>query len=164
MPSHASQGTTYIPDVREEAQIIDFAQALEEHGITPPESRPALIDADGRRTEIPEKIFEVLRQVATALAQRRGVTVAFPETLLTTQQAADFLGMSRPTLIKLLEQGAIAYTLTGRHRRIRLADVVAYQTRLRSRRKAQFAEQAADAQHTEAYKATADDHTVDRRR
>jgi excisionase family DNA binding protein len=68
------------------------------------------------------------------MAQGKAVTVAPHHTTLTTQQAADLIGVSRPTLIKLLDEGEIAYTQPGRHRRLRLSDVLAYRDRIRHER------------------------------
>jgi excisionase family DNA binding protein len=47
---------------------------------------------------------------------------------LTTQEAADMLNVSRPHLVKLLESGALAFHKTGKHRRIRFADLMAFKT------------------------------------
>ena len=52
--------------------------------------------------------------------------VAPYDTTLTTQDAADYLGVSRPTLVKLLEQGDIPFTRIGRHRRVTLSDLQHY--------------------------------------
>ena len=94
-----------------------------------------LVLADGTRLPLPEPIAEVLSEVAHALAQGQAVTVAPQHTTLTTQQAADLLGVSRPTLVKLLESGELPYTQPGRHRRIRLTDLLAYRERIRTERK-----------------------------
>jgi len=64
---------------------------------------------------------------------RKALTIAPLDQRLTTQEAANFLGISRPTLVKLLGQGEISYErpAAGRHRRVRLNDVLDYQRRKR---------------------------------
>lgn len=66
--------------------------------------------------------LELLRHVGSGHA----VTLVPIQELLTTQQAADLLNVSRPHLIKLLEQGAMPYSFVGRHRRIKAQDVFDY--------------------------------------
>src|SRR6266511_2543238 len=58
----------------------------------------------GERIELPAEVFEVLRQVVLAMTEGQAVTVAPHHQTLTTQEAADLLGVSRPTLVRLLEQ------------------------------------------------------------
>jgi excisionase family DNA binding protein len=78
---------------------------------------------------LPDQVVDALRQALVALAQDQAVTIFPTATLLTTQQAADVLGVSRPTIIKILDAGEIPYITPGRHRRISLTDVLAYQQR-----------------------------------
>ncbi len=122
---------TYVPDDRRDAQIVDFVRALEAAGGSAPDVRPVLVSADGARFELPEAMYEVLRQVADALASGMGVTVAPMNAMLTTQEAADLLGVARPTLVRILERGEIPMDKPGRHRFVRLQDLVAYQARQR---------------------------------
>jgi excisionase family DNA binding protein len=126
---------TYLLDSGEVADVVDLAQILRDRGVHVPPSRPALTDADGKRIELPEVVFEALRYVVEAMSRGQGVTIAPRNAMLTTQEAADFLGISRPTLVRLLEQGEIAYDKRGRHRRVRLADLLDYQERARTERR-----------------------------
>ena len=132
--SAADEATTYLLESRELAEVVDLVQALKDRGVEVPRRRPALINSDGARMELPEPVFEALLQVVTAMSQGLGVTVAPHNALLTTQEGADFLGISRPTLIKLLEGSEIPYERRGRHRRVRLSDLLEYQEHSRSER------------------------------
>lgn len=78
---------------------------------------------------VPDEVRAALLQVVEVLIDHQAVTVTGTNTVLTTQQAADVLGVSRPTLIRLLESGQIDYTTPNRHRRVRLDDVLAFQRR-----------------------------------
>lgn len=86
---------------------------------------------EGRETLIPQEVYNALRDVVEALRRGQAITVAPHDTVLTTQEAADVLGISRPTFVKILERGDIEYTKPGRHRRVLLSDVLAYQRRSR---------------------------------
>lgn len=99
-------------------------------------SKAALIDPAGDARPIPDEIFRILEQVTNALAAGEGITVVPQGMTMTTQQAADFLAISRPTLVRLLESGAIPFDKPGRHRRVRLEDLLDYQATFRADRRA----------------------------
>ncbi|HEX6683570.1 MAG TPA: excisionase family DNA-binding protein [Candidatus Limnocylindrales bacterium] len=84
------------------------------------------------RVELPPEIYRALRLVVDALRQGLAVTVAPTGQTLTTQQAADLLGVSRPTVIKLLAGKKIPYERAGSHRRIMLRDLLAYREQRRA--------------------------------
>ena len=84
---------------------------------------------DGEREqpiELPAGAVELLSHVLEAMAAGQGVTLIPENAELTTVQAADVLSVSRPYLIKLLDRGAIPHRKVGKHRRVRMEDVVAY--------------------------------------
>lgn len=87
---------------------------------------------------VPDEAVPGLLRLLEALA--RGQSPMFVEDAegLTTQEAADLLNVSRPTLVKLLEDGAIPYRRVGTHRRLRLADVLAYRETRSQRQKDAF--------------------------
>lgn len=112
---------------------------------------PALVDRDGARIDLPDELFEVLRDVATALSQGLAVSVAPQHTTLTTSEAANLLGISRPTLVRLLDQGEIPFEKPARHRRVRLADLLAYQERARRARAAGLDEMVRESEDAGVY-------------
>lgn len=85
-----------------------------------------LVGPDGETIELPEVVSAVLAQVVEAMSQGLAVAVMPLHTDLTTQEAADFLNVSRQYLVQLLEQGAIPHTKVGTHRRVRFGDLRAY--------------------------------------
>lgn len=111
----------------------------------------SLTTGDGRSVPLTAELRAVLSHAAEALGHGQAVTVEPRRVVLSTQEAADILGVSRPTLVKLLETGEIAYTQPSRHRRVMLADVLDYQQRSRTRRRAVLTEMSADAAEDDAY-------------
>jgi excisionase family DNA binding protein len=105
--------------------------------------------------EIPDELYGVLREVVETLAQGMAISIAPHNTLLTTQEAADLLGVSRPTLVRLLTDGEIPHSMRGRHRRVMLRDVLDYQERTRRERSDALDAMAADAEDGGIYEATA---------
>ena len=93
------------------------------------EPTTTLSGPNGEHLVLPPEVFEVLHDVVDAMAQGQALTIAPVHQRLTTQEAADLLGVSRPTVVKLLESGEIPFEQPGRHRRVRLADVLAYRER-----------------------------------
>jgi excisionase family DNA binding protein len=73
------------------------------------------------------------------LAQGHAVSIIPHGKLLTTQQAADLLNMSRPYLIRLLETGAIPFARVATHRRVRFDDVMRYRAQRDAERRRKLA-------------------------
>jgi len=94
-----------------------------------------LVGPGGERVVLPPEIFAVLRDVTEAMVQGRAITVAPHEQVLSTQEAAELIGVSRPTFVAILERGELRYEQPGRHRRVRLADVLDYQQHQRHTRR-----------------------------
>ena len=90
--------------------------------------------ADGTSVQLPDPVVDALRDVLEAFARGLTVRVVPQHTVLTTQQGADLLGVSRPTFVKLLEDGHVPFTQPGRHRRVLLSDVLAHRERVRRER------------------------------
>ncbi|MDO4898455.1 MAG: helix-turn-helix domain-containing protein [Rothia sp. (in: high G+C Gram-positive bacteria)] len=123
-----AQAHTYFPaEQASAAEIINILDALQQRSSTAPEATPYLVAKDGKHYQLPDNLFEPLLLIAQSLLDGKAVTVAPQEQNMTTQEAADFLGISRPTLVKLLERGEIPFEKISRHRRVKLGDLVAYQ-------------------------------------
>lgn len=89
-----------------------------------------LVGPDGTAIELPEGIHDVLLSIVEHLKAGNGVTVIPMHAELTTVEAAELLNVSRPFLIKQIEAGTLPCHMVGTHRRLRLADVLAYRDRM----------------------------------
>lgn len=106
------------------------------------------IGARGATTVVvPAAAVQALVVVLTEFARGSAVTIVPVESELTTQQAADVLGVSRPFLVKELDAGTIPARMVGTHRRIRLEDLTRYRAAIDAKRQkalGKLAEQAQD--------------------
>jgi excisionase family DNA binding protein len=121
---------TYLPDGGAQvARVHDFLRAHDDTG----QGRYFLVGSTpGDQVELPAEIYRALQKVVDALQQGLAVTVAPLTQTLTTQQAADLLGVSRPTVIKLLDEGKIPFERMGTHRRVLLRDLLTYRDQRRA--------------------------------
>lgn len=99
----------------------------------------------GGDVEVPRSVLAALARVLDSFAHGEGVTLVPAHAELTTQQAADAMGVSRPYLIGLLDAGQIAYRTVGTHRRVQAASLIQYLREDDARRTAAANELAAEA-------------------
>jgi excisionase family DNA binding protein len=118
---------------------------------------PRLVDPAGVSVEIPEELFPVLLLVVEAMQAGLAVTIAPHRLTLSTQEAADLLRISRTTLVRLLESGEIAFDKPGRHRRVRLDDLMEYRRRQRHAADEALSDMVADSQRLGLYDQDPDD-------
>jgi len=100
----------------------------------------------GSDLALPAPAVRLLTQLLTEMGQGHPVTLLPLDEELTSQNAAELLKVSRPYLVKLLDDGAIPSRKVGTHRRVLLRDVLAYKQRDDERRHAVLDELAAQGQ------------------
>jgi excisionase family DNA binding protein len=97
--------------------------------------------------ELPAGAVKLLMAILEATASGRAVTIVPQNAELTTQQTADFLNVSRPFLVRLLEEGKLAFRYVGSHRRIRFEDALRYKEDIDEKRRTALDELAEEAQN-----------------
>ena len=85
-----------------------------------------LVTGDGERVQISPEMYGPITSVSRAFADRKDVCVVRQDRLMTTQEAADYLGVSRPTIVRLLERGEIPFERINTHRRVAFDDLERY--------------------------------------
>lgn len=87
------------------------------------------------KIKIPLSALKLLSEILKAMGQGKLISIVPIATEVTTQAAAEILGCSRPHLVKLLEEGKIAFSKVGKHRRIRFDDLMNYKKQLKGQQK-----------------------------
>lgn len=127
------------------AQVLSFIEAHEaRHGTIPATSFYLSGTDEHDRVELTEQLHTILKQVVVALSTGQSISILTRDREITTQQAAELLGLSRPTVVRLIDTGELPAHIPGTERRkLRLADVLAYRVELRRRRNRFITESAA---------------------
>jgi len=114
-----------------EDQSAAAASAAQLEGLAPlKEAELSFLVAGERKTlKLPAMALKMLAETMVHLARGNAVTIAPVHMELTTQQAADILGVSRPYLVKLLEEGKIPFRRPHNHRRVRLQELLEFKER-----------------------------------
>lgn len=100
-------------------------------------------DAGQATVKLPAPAVGLLLRILEEMARGNAVTIIPVHAELTTQEAADMLNISRPSLIQLLDDGKIEYRRVGTHRRVRFEAVMKYKRRMDEQRQAALRELAA---------------------
>jgi len=144
MPVHARkkeaearrvEPVTAPPEQREDVRALSAVLAHVGHRAKGRSSGLSLEGRRGERAVVPRAVFSVLERAVKGLARGEAVTVISVAQELTTQEAANILNVSRQYLVRLLNEQAIPHTKTGKHRRLRLGDVLVYKRRRDAQRK-----------------------------
>ncbi|MFT3760086.1 helix-turn-helix domain-containing protein [Thauera sp.] len=118
-----------LPVEREVQAALEGQRALAAFLATRLETQQIQIFDDknqAHRVELPTSALRLLVDILAELAEGNAVKVVPVHAELTTQEAADMLNVSRPHLVKLLEEGALPFHRAGKHRRVRFADLMQF--------------------------------------
>lgn len=93
------------------------------------------LEGQDRTLTLSAPMVGLLQRIFEEMAQGKAVDVVSLETELSTQQAADLLSVSRPFVVKLLDEGILPHRLVGSHRRVLLKDVLEYKEQTKRKRR-----------------------------
>ncbi|KTB95715.1 helix-turn-helix domain-containing protein [Pseudomonas syringae] len=147
--SNADATRTVLPGEKEIAAAVESSRQLAAFLTTKCDTqRIELVDETQQRevVELPMFALRLLGEILSELALGNAVKVVPIHAELTTQEAADMLNVSRPHLVKMLDQGMLPHTKTGRHRRVKFADLMSYKQQRDQASREAMDELAAQAQ------------------
>jgi excisionase family DNA binding protein len=108
--------------VAQEGQIRELRRLVQSGGAK-------LVGPDGHQIPLPEPVHDLLLMILKNLQAGKAISIVPEHQQLTTQRAANILGVSRPFLVGLVERGEIPFHMVGSHRRIYLRDLLDYKRR-----------------------------------
>jgi len=115
------------------------------------EVRPVLVTQAGDVMELPKALNDLFVSVVQAMKQKQAVFLMHEDEAFTTQAAANFLGVSRQHLVRLIDGGKIPFHHVGTHRRVFFKDLVAFQRDRSRTRKAVLDQMTEDLVQADVY-------------
>jgi excisionase family DNA binding protein len=148
MNAQVQQGLPNLPTAHEIALAKEGSRELSMVMSTPEETQEISVcmGHSEQKVHLPASAIQLLMDVLVNISQGNAVQIVPVLAELTTQQAADILLVSRPYLVKLLDEGKIEHRKVGSHRRIRYNDLLKFKTQEERARKSVLDELAAEAQ------------------
>lgn len=120
----------------DQALLEDAHRQLEEVLLTSTDGYLEFVLSSGnRKILIPISVVKEFMNVLKWRSMNKEVSIVEKEKEVSTQEAADLLGFSRPHMVKILEEGQMEYTKVGRHRRVKLEDVIKYKVGMKMEQK-----------------------------
>ena len=156
----ALESRTFLSEELNQNADPEFSQKLQRLADTAMAERSerARLVLGKEAVELSAEVVDILRHVVEVMRQGTAVRVVPQHTMLSTQQAADLLGVSRPTLIRILDDGEIPFFLKRRHRQLCLTDVLEYQKRQRRIADESLSDIIADAEMFGEYDVDPEEH------
>ena len=156
----ALESRTFLSEELNQNADPEFSQKLQRLADTAMAERSerARLVLGKEAVELSAEVVDILRHVVEVMRLGTAVRVVPQHTMLSTQRAADLLGVSRPTLIRILDDGEIPFFLKRRHRQLCLTDVLEYQKRQRRIADESLSDIIADAEMFGEYDVDPEEH------
>lgn len=113
--------------LREQALLMEVSRNIDNTSVGPLRGQ-FLIEKKSVELQIPIAVMQMLIEIMQQMAQGKPVSIIPANAELTTQQAADFLNLSRPYFVKLLRENKLPYKMVGTRRRVTFKDLIAFKT------------------------------------
>ncbi|MDX2179342.1 MAG: helix-turn-helix domain-containing protein [Bryobacteraceae bacterium] len=110
------------PSAKESAQLREIRQLVKQGSVN-------VVGTKGRKVALPRPVVGLLDEIVKNLQAGKAVSIVSGYQELTTQRAANLLGISRPFMVRLLEEGQLPFHMVGSHRRVYLQDVRTFKER-----------------------------------
>jgi excisionase family DNA binding protein len=138
----------------EQLEMLRTAERLIMESLDRSRAASITVESKGGKGEpiaVPPQVLRVLARVLGLMAKGQPVTLVPEKQELSTVEAANFLNVSRPFVIKEIEEGRLPHRMVGTHRRILFADLMEYAKKMRSRQQKALESMAANARDLGLY-------------
>lgn len=142
---------TYLPDDRDEAQSAAVVHSIDAAAASTQATRLVFISANGEQIELSGVLFDALRKTAETLAQGVPIALVPLATMMTVDEAADFLDCAPVTVRELIEMGRISVESMRNPEAIALAELLDYLRREESERYIALGELTRQAEDFDLY-------------